>query len=162
LISPNGLVADNSLNAGDGFTNVSFPDGSIPNGIIAPWWEDLLLDNNVTGGTSLAYEVLGTAPNRTLVIQWRNVRLAAHSTNNHRRFNFQVALFETTNVIELRYGNTATSGNPPTATTASAGVENQDATVGDDLLACTPSCAGPARPGNPNGFPQQTAIRLTP
>jgi hypothetical protein len=90
------------------------------------------------------------------------VRLAAHSTANHRRFTFQLALRETSNAIEFRYGETATSGAPPTATTASVGVENQDATVGQALLTCTPSCAGPARPGNPNGFPRASSIRLDP
>lgn len=160
--SPNGLIASSGLVAGSAFQNGGFPDLAAPNGIIAAWWDDLAIDNAVTGGASLAYEVQGTSPNQVLVIQWRSVRRAQHNTNNHRRFNFQIALFEGTDVIEIRYGETATSGNPATATSASVGVENQDATVGAALLTCSPNCQGPARPQNANGFPRASVLVLTP
>lgn len=161
-VSVNGLLAFGDQLAGGAALNVDLPDRDLPNGVLAVWWEDLTVDAGVTGGASVSYEVLGAAPNRTMVVQWRGVRVAAHTTNNHRRFNFQAALFETTNAIELRYGETTTSGNPATATSASAGVENQDGTVGQDLLGCSPTCAGPARPQNANGFPRVSVMRIAP
>lgn len=161
-VSPNGFLSTGGLAGLTAHVNSTFPDQELPSGIITPWWDDLLIDAGVSGGATVAFEVTGVSPDRELVVEWRNLRLASHSTGNHRRFSFEVALRETTGVVELRFGETQTTGNPPTATTASAGIENQDGTVGEALLSCTPSCAGPARPGNPNGFPRASRITLTP
>lgn len=160
-VSPNGLVSVGALPPASAFDNTTFPTGAAPNGVIAVWWDDLLIDPGVQGGASVGFEVLGTAPNRVLVVEWRNVRVASHSTNNHRRFSMQLALSETSGAIELRYGETNTSGNPPTASSASVGLEDDAGVVGAALLSCTPSCAGPARPQNPNGFPRQSRITAT-
>ncbi len=162
-VSPNGFVSTTPVPAGSGVANVSLPSADPPGGMLAVWWEDLLIDPAVTGGASVSFQVQGTAPNRVTVVQWRNVRLAgSQTTNNHRRFNVQLALFEGTGVIEYRYGETATSGNPATATSATVGIEDATGTVGDDLLTCSPACAGPARPQNANGFPRQSVLILTP
>ncbi|MCK6547174.1 choice-of-anchor D domain-containing protein [Myxococcota bacterium] len=162
FVSVDGFLATANLSPGTGSSNGTFPTPGAPDGVIAPWWEDLVVDPMVPGGASIAYEVQGTAPNRVTVIQWRGVRLANQSTASHRRFTFQVALFETTGVITFRWGSTATTGAVPTATSASVGIENLDGTAGQALLTCTPGCAGPARPGNPNGFPAASALTLTP
>ncbi len=162
LISPNGFAATTGLTAPGGAQNTSFPMTALPNGLLAPWWEDLTVDPAIIAGSALTRAVLGTAPSRVLVVEWTNVRLSAHTTSNHRRFNFQLALFETSHVIEYRYGETLTSGNPATATSASVGIEDPTGTTGQNLLPCTPACAGPPRPTNPDGFPRATVIRLTP
>jgi hypothetical protein len=161
-VSPNGFAATSGLTDPGGALNTTFPMSAVPNGILAPWWEDLTVDESVVVGASLSHAVQGTAPDRVLVVQWRNVRVSAHSTTNHRRFNFQLALFETTNVIEYRYGETASTGNPPTATSASVGIEDQTGATGENLLPCTPACGGTPAPTNPNGFPRATLTRLTP
>jgi cysteine-rich repeat protein len=160
-VSPNGLVSVGALPPASAFDNSTFPTGDAPNGVIAVWWDDLLIDPGVPGGASVGFEVLGSAPDRVLVVEWRNVRVANHSSNNHRRFSMQLALSETSGAIELRYGETNTSGNPATATSASAGLEDDAGAVGAALLSCTPNCAGPARPQNPNGFPRQSRITAT-
>lgn len=49
---------------------------------------------------AIRYETLGTAPNRTFVVQWENAVRATQPG----ALNFQIRLQETTNVIQLVYG----------------------------------------------------------
>ena len=51
----------------------------------------------------LGVKTLGVAPNRILVVQWKNVQV--WNTANNFLFNFQIRLHETTNVAEVIYGN---------------------------------------------------------
>lgn len=160
-ISVNGLISVAEIDPGDSYDNVTFPDVAEPNGLIAAWWDDLYFDPAVAGA-AIGYEIQGTAPDRVAVIEWHDVRLQGHSTNNHRRFTFQIRLEETTNVIRIRYEETETTGNPPTATSASIGIEDHFGLSGLDPVQCSPSCAGPPRPQNANGFPEQTELVFTP
>ncbi len=161
-VSVNGFASFLPIDTASSYTNVAIPQAAAPNGMMAVWWDDLLLDTNFPGGAQIGYQVLGTAPNRRLVIEWRDVRAVNHSSNNHRRFTFQLALDETTHLVRLRYGETETRGNPPTAVTTSAGIESMDGTAGLEALGCSPGCAGPARPQNANGFPRQSEVVFTP
>ncbi|MCA6364913.1 MAG: hypothetical protein IM638_17915, partial [Bacteroidetes bacterium] len=52
-------------------------------------------------GSVLRYQTTGTSPNRVLTIQWSNYRFAGGTGMN---YNFQIKLFETTNVIQIIYG----------------------------------------------------------
>lgn len=67
-------------------------------------------------GSSIMYETTGTAPNRILVVQWKNYR---KYTNTGDNFNFQIRLHETTNLIEVVYG---TMTNNATGTTVQVGL----------------------------------------
>jgi hypothetical protein len=51
----------------------------------------------------LGVKTLGTAPNRILVVQWKNVQVYAAATSY--LFNFQIRIHETTNIAEVIYGN---------------------------------------------------------
>ena len=54
----------------------------------------------ISGGFDIIYQTLGAAPNRTFVIEWKDVlRKAIGGT-----FNFQIRLSETTNIIQFSYG----------------------------------------------------------
>lgn len=58
---------------------------------IAAYWNDIVAGTaNNTTGASVQYELLGTAPNRRLVISWVNVKLYGQTA----RYNFQIALYE--------------------------------------------------------------------
>lgn len=48
------------------------------------------------------YQTIGAAPNRTLVVQWKNVRNYGATDDN---FNFQLRLEESTNKISIVYGS---------------------------------------------------------
>jgi len=51
----------------------------------------------------LRYQTIGTAPNRTLVVQWSNYDNWSSSTNTNL-YNFQIRLEESSNVVNVTYG----------------------------------------------------------
>lgn len=111
-------------------------------GAISVWGED----NNAAYITSpaiagsLRYQLLGSAPNRQLVIEWKDFRPHFGSSPEYT-FNYQVRLIETTNVIQFVYGQlTYYSGSVPIIGNAQVGLrgasvsdfqtrENDDATL---------------------------------
>jgi len=90
--------------------------------LVAPFWANLYpfgsgTDNNVF------WEVIGNAPNRELVVEWRNVGICCETT---RTIRFEIVFFEGSNNILFNYADTifggAYSGNDNGAT-ASSGVQ---------------------------------------
>lgn len=73
-----------------------------------------LIDNS--GSSPIRYEIQGTSPNRVLVIQWENAERVA----DPGVFNFQIKLFETSNQIQVSYGNCVPVGT--TARTVQVGL----------------------------------------
>ena len=70
------------------------------NTVLAPWWDDLKCD----GTSSVSYKTEGIAPSRVFTAEWKNI--LAYSTVSAARLNFQVKLYETTDIIEYCYGTT--------------------------------------------------------
>lgn len=58
----------------------------------------------ISNASTIEYTTIGTAPNRTFVVQYNNARRYSGSTINGD-FNFQIRLNETSNVIDVVYGN---------------------------------------------------------
>jgi len=95
--------------------------------LIAPLWDDLYDD----GSSDVQYITAGTSPNRILTVQWRNIRWN-YSTGGQQ--NFQVKLYETTNVVQFVYGTMST----PSLASASIGIN--DATGGSGhFISITPA-----------------------
>lgn len=95
-ISTNGFISLGNLTNAyvDNFLN----DGaSSARPIIAPLWDDL----NIGSTMNLTYKTIGTAPNRTFVVQWLNTRWGLGSTS--ASISFQLLLSETTNFIQFIY-----------------------------------------------------------
>ncbi|NVO21063.1 MAG: carboxypeptidase regulatory-like domain-containing protein [Bacteroidetes bacterium] len=67
------------------------------NNVISALGGDL---QGVSGTGELSYLTIGTAPNRTLVVQWTAFRHYSGSGN----YNFQIRLEETTNKVVVHYG----------------------------------------------------------
>lgn len=65
--------------------------------------------NLVSNGSPIQYGVVGTAPNRTFVVQWSNVNRKSGGVAVVGDFNFQIRLNETLNTIDLSYGTCATA-----------------------------------------------------
>jgi hypothetical protein len=60
--------------------------------------------------TDIRLKILGTAPNRTAVIQWKGFqRYTSGTTANGDNLNFQIRLEETTNIIRFVYNVTSTN-----------------------------------------------------
>ncbi|NOZ61985.1 MAG: T9SS type A sorting domain-containing protein [Calditrichaeota bacterium] len=97
--SERGVSTSNQLGSVGANENGRLASTSRPSKALGPWWEDL----NPDGGGKVSYRTLGSAPNRVLVIQWKNMR-AYWDPSTTTRVNFQVRLYETSNVIEYHYG----------------------------------------------------------
>lgn len=68
-------------------------------------------------GSELSYKLIGSSPNRILVVQWLNYR--RFNGPNNESLNFQIRLNENANIIEFIYGvmtttntSTSTQNNP--------------------------------------------------
>jgi hypothetical protein len=90
---------------------------SAPFTTLAPWWDDLLADAN----TSVSYLTEGVSPSRIFTAEWKNI--LAFSSGSTTRLNFQVKLYETTNVIEFCYG-TVNGGTHNSLESASIGIKD--------------------------------------
>ncbi|WP_458294223.1 GEVED domain-containing protein [Flavobacterium poyangense] len=63
-----------------------------------------------SNGSPISYNTIGTAPNRTFIVQWDKVR-RYNSGWQDGDFTFQIRLNESTNVIQIVYGACATTSN---------------------------------------------------
>ena len=88
-------------------------------GAISAFGRDISSMYDISGTTgSISWETVGTAPNREVVVQWKNFRPNnSTSTTTAYAFAFQIRLHETSNVINTVYdtggyiaGNTSISG----------------------------------------------------
>ncbi len=115
-VSPNGIMrlepTGSALGVStSGDNNANFPFAS-SQAILAPFYDDL---KTVNWG-NVSTKVVGTAPNRCLVVEWLGIGINKNSSSTDGRF--QIRIYETTGVIEYVYGNMAigTSSGTVTAT----------------------------------------------
>ena len=133
-VATNGHVNFNALNTA--FTNVSIPSTGTPNAAIYSYWDDLIVDASASVRTGL----LGSAPNRRFVIEWRNVHFFGDAT---RRIDVNVVLHENGQIV-TQSRNLADDGRER-GNSATLGIENQTGTVG--LLYSFNQAALDAEPG---------------
>jgi hypothetical protein len=74
--------------------------------------------------SQLSYATLGTAPNRTLVVEWKHYRRSTTATGEE--LNFQIRLHETTNTIDFIYGTVTYAGTNGTTQVGLRGQANTD------------------------------------
>jgi hypothetical protein len=139
VMSRYGYLALAGSDSADNF-NSSIPHNSSfsVDTFIAPWWESLFACGGVSTTCSssantnmnFAWTVTGSAPNRVVVFEWRDMGTSS-TTQTAQRFAFQVHLFETTNMIRFSYGAT-----PPSASSASVGIQGARM-IGLSGLPCT-------------------------
>jgi hypothetical protein len=67
---------------------------------IAPYFDDLWTGTN----GKVHFKVIGSAPNRKLIVEWLNEQIPRVAAGNAGAGTFQMWLFETTGVIEFVYG----------------------------------------------------------
>ena len=85
------------------------------------------LQGQATGsGSEIRMQTIGTAPNRTTVVQWTGYRKYNHTGDD---FNFQIRLIETSNILEVRYGNFVNNATAGTAQVGLRGALNNDVNV---------------------------------
>lgn len=110
-VSTNGFLRFTSGGA-DTLTSSLFsnsPGGTVRK-IVAPLWDDLAV---LDSAADITYTVAGVAPNQVTTISWRNVKWRYLETTPNAEF--QVLLYETTNLIDFQYGTITASTTTPTA-----------------------------------------------
>ena len=114
-VGSNGVIS--FTNAFREYTNyqLPIPDGLTPARdlpvatLVAPFWEDLY---PVKGAEqNVFWEVVGSAPNRQLVVEWRNVRHYDCRTDPNATIRFQTVFQEASSNVVFNYGNIGFGGN---------------------------------------------------
>ena len=80
------------------------------------------------GGVDI--KTVGTTPNRTLVIQWKNLVIPFGGTSNTNYATFQLRLYETTGVIEMVYGQVYNNTSASQTVSAFISSSNTAGTIG--------------------------------
>lgn len=105
------------------YGNTALPSGAFePVPVLFPFWDDLNL--GITGG-GIYTNLVGTAPNRQFVVEWRGKRF--DDSGSAQTLNFGVLFNENSSNIEFRYPQTTA---PSGASGASATVGAQNGAVG--------------------------------
>lgn len=121
-VSSNGLVLFGAGST-DG-TEDPIPTAATPNNFIAAFWDDLTVD--ATG--NILYTTVGAAPNRKLVIQFRNMGFYPFPPFFG---TFSTILYETTNNIQVQFRIIVDkSSSRAHGESAVIGLENSDGTAG--------------------------------
>jgi Subtilase family len=113
--------------------NIPLPSFSAVEGYMAaPFWDDLLPVPNT--GQNVFVEVIGQAPNRKLVVEWRGVSRASGCQDLAAQVTFQAVFGEGSPDVQFNYLKTAFGGPPDCA----LGDHGAHATIG---LETVPSIA---------------------
>jgi uncharacterized repeat protein (TIGR01451 family) len=128
-LDSNGFVIPGSAGTTADNQNQDLPDTAAPNGVIAPFWDDLDLNGSDPvdmGGGDWYYGVVQEAANLYLVVEWHN---AQKKHDASRSYSFQVWIQQHTEHITFAYDHL-------TGTTSSAtiGFENSNGTLGYSYL----------------------------
>ncbi len=121
-------------------TNV--PAGGTNSGIIAGFASNLNAIYNPTASIvgDISYELIGSAPNRKLVVQFTNFKSQTTALTDPRMLNFQIQLYESThttmaNNIEVVYGNCVIGTT--NVTDVRVGIRGNSTTWADNINALT-------------------------
>jgi len=129
-VSSNGFLTLGSNAGANAPLNAAIPTTATPNGLIAPFWDDLY--PGASGSVHAA--VGGVSPNRTLYIEWFNVPHFNLSTSGTVTFE---AIIKENGDIRYQYLDTSfePAGNPAwnEGGSATAGVERSDGVVGRQI-----------------------------
>jgi hypothetical protein len=97
------------------------PSTEPPNAVVAPFWTDLLLDAQ----SSVRTAVIGTAPSRQFVVEWRNVILLGQ--RSQPRLGFEVVFAENG---DITFNYTGVDSPDEQGTSAVVGLENETGLAG--------------------------------
>lgn len=139
-VSTNGYLT--FVSSATAYSGQDFPSSASPNGVIAPWWEDLTM----AAPAQVRWFVLGTAPHRSFVIEWKDAAALGATT---ARFTFQARL-EEEGTFSLAYDNAGTASLGP----ASVGAESDSGHSGVNALPCRDACGT-------SDFPSQRRLKFT-
>jgi subtilisin family serine protease len=164
-VSSNGFLTLGSSSGAAGFANAAIPDSSVPNGVIAPFWDDL---NPASSGDVYA-GVTGGVGNRVLHVEWFNV--PHFSLSGSGTATFEVSLREADGQIEYRWQDTDLGNASWNAgASATAGLEDPSGAFGRQISFNQPqltagrsvSCTYGGAPPPPQAPSAPTSLSATP
>jgi glucose/arabinose dehydrogenase len=100
--------------------NTVLPDAATPNAAVYPFWDDLV----VRADSSIRTALVGTAPDRRFVVEWRNIGLYGSTS---ARVTFEAIISES-GQITFNYADLSTSGRE-LGNSATVGIENAAGTI---------------------------------
>lgn len=107
------------------YKNADIPNAAVPNAIIAPFWDDLIVSSNAD--SRILYAVSGVAPDRTAVVTWENVQ----HYDATGEVTFQARLREADGSIVFAYKDASFGAAAfDNGLSATVGVENATGTEG--------------------------------
>ncbi|HKR05839.1 MAG TPA: T9SS type A sorting domain-containing protein [Bacteroidia bacterium] len=118
-LSTNGLVWFDAIAPSTSAVHTSIVTTSSPNQSLSPWCSDLIDD----ASSDILYQTQGTAGSQTFTVQYTNYPTFTGTPGSNVRMNCQIILYETTNVIEFRYGTLNIIGGQTTSGGAMIGME---------------------------------------
>jgi len=113
-VTTNGLINVLEPRLGD-YENSALPEAGAPNGIVAPFWDDLELDKRSTVQTATK----GKAGARKFAVVWNKAKLVSDGS----RITFEAVFDEATGDITFQYQSV-----PGAGAGATVGIENQTGT----------------------------------
>jgi hypothetical protein len=118
-VSSNGFISTMTFDPTMTFAG-TIPNSAAPNGVIAPYWVDLVL-----GTEGVCAVTVGTAPSRRFIVQWPNAQFypAMEGAAPEGRASFEVIYNESDASIDFIY-DTIMGQSPMALTRAAVGVEN--------------------------------------
>ncbi|HUM47817.1 MAG TPA: hypothetical protein PLD84_12880, partial [Chitinophagales bacterium] len=118
-LSTNGVAWFDAVAPATTVGNVNMVTTSGPNQSLAPWFNNLIDD----ASSDILYQTQGSAGSRTFTLQYTNYPTYTGTPGSNVRMNCQIILYETTNVVEFRYGTLNVTGGQTTSGGAMIGIE---------------------------------------
>lgn len=118
-LSTNGVIWFDAIAPAVTAGNSNLVSTSSPNQSLAPWFNNLIDD----ASSSILYQTQGAPGSRTFTVQYTNYPTYTGTPGSNVRMNCQVILYETTNIVEFRYGSLNVIGAQTTVGGAMIGME---------------------------------------
>jgi len=100
--------------------------------------------------SKVRYQTLGVSPNQVFVVEWYDVyRYAVGNTEN---INFQIRLYETSNVVEVQYGSTSTPNTTFTTGSSEVGLKSASTTSYNNVTFTNATLSGYSYTNNWNSL----------
>lgn len=119
FVHPNGYITFGSSTSG----YLPISGGSAVSGVISAWGRDLQAQNTAPLG-SVDYLSSGGV----FTIQWSNTRRYNSTTTNAERFEMQIQLFQTTDVVKIVYGTWSAAVSATTTNNGEVGLRGASGT----------------------------------
>jgi hypothetical protein len=123
--------------------------------ILLPWYNN---SSTIDTSSTIQYSLSGTAGSRIFTIQWANY--PDFSGSVQYRFNYQIKLYEGTNLVEFQYGSKSGSGS---GWSSNIGINNAVGGTGNYMDAISGSTSTATSYNSNTTFPlANTCYRFTP